>query len=151
MYLKVIILSAALLGFIAGGRAEPQCTFTISSLLESGETEKVCFMLKGHSEPVNVNFILKVSGVNHQVFNEQIPADVILRCFSFQAPSVTGDVPAFLTITAVGNNFNCEERRDVVVAQTDIPDDPDDSDNVDLSIPGFHAAFTVEEFVLHGD
>ncbi|XP_069836044.1 ovostatin-like [Dendropsophus ebraccatus] len=118
MYLKVIILSAALLGFIAGGRAEPQCAFSIPALLKSGEMVKGCLELKRHSEPVNVNILLEVSGENHTILNEQIPAENTFKCLDFQVPNVTDAVPVFLTITAVGNNFNYEARRAVVVAPT---------------------------------
>ncbi|XP_069837887.1 ovostatin-like [Dendropsophus ebraccatus] len=118
MYLKVIILSAALLGFIAGGRAEPQCAFSIPGLLMSEDVAKGCLEVLRHSEPVNVTIILEVSGVNLTILNEQIPAEDTFRCLEFQVPRVTDAVPVFLTIAAIATNFTYTARRAVVVAPT---------------------------------
>ncbi|XP_056386223.1 ovostatin-like [Hyla sarda] len=118
MYLKGIITSVALLSFIAGGTSEPQCAFSIPALLKSGETVKGCLEVKRHSEPVSVNIILEVSGVNYTIANEQVPAENTFKCLEFQVPNVTRAAPVFLTITAIATNFNYTARRPVVVAPT---------------------------------
>lgn len=118
MYLKGIILSLAGLCFIAGGTSEPQCAFSIPGLLKSGEVARGCLDVKRHTEPVNVDIILEVSGVNYTIFNEQVPVGNTFKCPEFKVPNVTSAVPVFLTINAVATNFNYTARRAVVVAPT---------------------------------
>ncbi|KAM4031124.1 ovostatin-like [Anomaloglossus baeobatrachus] len=116
MHLTGISLSLALLCLINGGRAEPQCAFSILALLKSGEMTKGCLEVKRHTQPVNVDINLEVNGVNHTILSEQFPVGDIFQCPEFQVPDILKPAPVFLTITAVAANFNYEARRAVVVA-----------------------------------
>ncbi|KAM4031125.1 ovostatin-like [Anomaloglossus baeobatrachus] len=118
MHLTGISLSLALLCLINGGRAEPQCAFSIPALLKSGEMTKGCLEVKRHTQPVNVDINLEVNGVNHTILSEQFPVGDVFKCPEFQVPDILKPAPVFLTITAVTANFNYEARRAVVVAPT---------------------------------
>ncbi|XP_071986030.1 ovostatin-like [Engystomops pustulosus] len=114
MYLTGMILSLALL--IAGGRSKPQCSFTIPVLLRSGTMGKGCLDVKRHTEPINVEIILEVSGVNHTILKEQIPPVDTFKCPEFQVPVLLKPAPVFLSLSAVGTNYRYTSRNAVVVA-----------------------------------
>ncbi|XP_069610173.1 ovostatin-like isoform X1 [Ranitomeya imitator] len=118
MHLAGISLSLALLCLIAGGRAEPQCAFSIPALLKSGESVKGCLEVKRHSEPVMVDITLEVNGVNHTILSQQFPIGDVFTCPEFQVPVIPKPAPVFLTINAVATNYNYAARRAVVVAPT---------------------------------
>ncbi|XP_073409003.1 ovostatin-like isoform X2 [Dendrobates tinctorius] len=118
MHLTGISLSLALLCLIAGGRSEPQCAFSIPALLKSGELVKGCLEVKHHSQPVNVDIILEVDGVNHTIISQQFPVGDVFTCPEFQVPVILKPAPVFLTMNAVATNYNYAARRAVVVAPT---------------------------------
>ncbi|CAN2390633.1 hypothetical protein PRIEUP_LOCUS670, partial [Pristimantis euphronides] len=123
MKLKGILLSLALLCLIPGGTSNPQCTFSIPALLKSGEESEMCLEIQNHKEPVKVDIVLEVTGVNYTgvnytVINQEIPVEDTFNCYKFKVPAITRPAPVFLLISAAATNFDYTERRDVVVAPT---------------------------------
>ncbi|XP_075698819.1 ovostatin-like [Rhinoderma darwinii] len=95
-----------------------QCAFSIPALLKSEEMAKGCLEVKRHLEPVGVDVILEVSGVNYTILSQQVPVENTFICQEFQVPKLLSAAPVFLTFSAVATNFSYTARRAVVVAPT---------------------------------
>ncbi|XP_073451709.1 ovostatin-like isoform X2 [Aquarana catesbeiana] len=112
------LLALCLLCVIPAGNAEPQISVSILSLLKSGETGKACLTVKRHTDPVDVQAILKVGETNYTVIAEQVPPGDIFKTYELQVPEVKRPTPVFFLVRAVSGSYNYIARRSVVLTPT---------------------------------
>ncbi|OWK54562.1 Ovostatin, partial [Lonchura striata] len=96
-----------------------QYVLMVPAVLQSDSPGQVCLHFLNLNETVSVRVILEYSSFNSTIFKKTMTASSGLQCFKFKIPPVHSAPLAFISFSAKGSTISLEERRSVMVWNTD--------------------------------
>uniref|UniRef100_A0A8D2NIM6 Ovostatin n=1 Tax=Zonotrichia albicollis TaxID=44394 RepID=A0A8D2NIM6_ZONAL len=118
MWLK-FLLAILLWHAAAAKEPEPQYVLMVPAVLQNDSPGQGCLQFHNLNETVSVRVILEYSSVNTTIFKKTMTAGSGLQCFKFKIPPAHSAPLAFISFSAKGRTVSLEERRSVMIWNTD--------------------------------
>ncbi|KFP12739.1 Ovostatin, partial [Egretta garzetta] len=118
MWLK-FLLAILLLHVTTAKEPEPQYVLMVPAVLQTDSPGQVCLQFLNLNETLSVRVILEYGAVNTTIFEKTMTASNGLQCFNFTIPPVNSAPLAFISFSAKGATVNLEERRSVMIWNTE--------------------------------
>ncbi|NXL86372.1 OVOS protein, partial [Alectura lathami] len=118
MWLK-FLLAILLLHLTAGKEPEPQYVLMVPAVLQNDSPVQVCLQFLNLNQSLSVRIILDYAAVNTTIFEKTMMASNGLQCFKFMVPPANSVPLAFISFSAKGTTFSLEERRSVMIWNTE--------------------------------
>ncbi|XP_030803233.1 ovostatin-like [Camarhynchus parvulus] len=118
MWLK-FLLAVLLWHADAAKEPEPQYVLMVPAVLQNDSPGQGCLQFHNLNETVSVRVILEYSSVNITIFKKTMTASSGLQCFKFKIPPAHSAPLAFISFSAKGSTIRLEERRSVMIWNTD--------------------------------
>ncbi|NXG09943.1 OVOS protein, partial [Sakesphorus luctuosus] len=118
MWLK-FLLAILLQHVTAAKEPEPQYVLMVPAVLQNDSPGQVCLQFLNLNETISVRAILEYRAVNSTIFEKTMTASSGLQCFNFKIPPVHSSPLAFISFSAKGATVSLEERRSVMIWNTD--------------------------------
>ncbi|NWW54477.1 OVOS protein, partial [Pedionomus torquatus] len=113
------LLAFLLLHVTAAKEPEPQYVLMVPAVLQTDSPDQVCLQFLNFNETLSVRVILEYGAVNTTIFEKTMTANNGLQCFNFTIPSINSALLAFIFFSAKGTTFSLEERRSVMIWNTE--------------------------------
>ncbi|KAM4672096.1 LOW QUALITY PROTEIN: ovostatin-like [Amazona ochrocephala] len=117
MWLKFLL--AILLHVTAAKEPEPQYVLMVPAVLQTDSPGQVCLQFLNLNETISIRVILEYGTVNTTIFEKTMTSSNDLQCFNFTVPPVNSAPLAFISFSAKGNTVSLEERRSVMIWNTE--------------------------------
>ncbi|NXK98094.1 OVOS protein, partial [Formicarius rufipectus] len=98
---------------------EPQYVLMVPAVLQNDSPGQVCLQFLNLNETISIRAILEYGAVNSTIFEKTMTASSVLQCFNFKVPPVHSSPLAFISFSAKGTSVSLEERRSVMIWNTD--------------------------------
>ncbi|NXU86100.1 OVOS protein, partial [Xiphorhynchus elegans] len=118
MWLK-FLLAILLQHVTAAMEPEPQYVLMVPAVLQNDSPGQVCLQFLNLNETISIRAILEYRAVNSTIFEKTMTASSGLQCFNFKIPPVQSSPLAFISFSAKGTTVSLEERRSVMIWNTD--------------------------------
>ncbi|NWI86207.1 OVOS protein, partial [Pitta sordida] len=118
MWLK-FLLAILLRHVTAIDEPELQYVLMVPAVLQSDSPGQVCLQFLNLNEKICIRAILEYSALNSTIFEKTMTASSGLQCFNFKIPPVHSSPVAFISFSAKGATVSLEERRSVMIQNTD--------------------------------
>ncbi|KFZ63747.1 Ovostatin, partial [Podiceps cristatus] len=118
MWLK-FLLAILLLHVTNAKEPEPQYVLMVPAVLQPDSIGQACLQFLNLNETISVRVILEYGGANTTIFEKTMTASNDLQCFNFTIPPVSSAPLAFISFSAKGTAVSLEERRSVMIWNTD--------------------------------
>ncbi|NWQ66210.1 OVOS protein, partial [Neopipo cinnamomea] len=118
MWLK-FLLAILLWHITAAKEPEPQYVLMVPAVLQNDSPGQVCLQFLNLNETISIRAILEYSAVNITIFEKTMTGNSGLQCFNFKIPPVHSSPLAFILFSAKGTTVSLEERRSVMLWNTD--------------------------------
>ncbi|KAM6420957.1 LOW QUALITY PROTEIN: ovostatin-like [Pluvialis apricaria] len=118
MWLK-FLFAILLLHVTAAKEPEPQYVLMVPAVLQTDSPGQVCLQFLNLNETISVRVILEYGAVNTTIFEKTMTASNGLQCFNFTIAPVNSAPLAFISFTAKGTTISLEERRSVMIWNTE--------------------------------
>uniref|UniRef100_A0A8U7M1Z4 Uncharacterized protein n=1 Tax=Corvus moneduloides TaxID=1196302 RepID=A0A8U7M1Z4_CORMO len=96
-----------------------QYVLMVPAVLQNDSPGQVCLQFLNLNETISVRVILEYSSVSTTIFKKTVTANSGLQCFNFKIPPVHSAPLAFISFSAKGTTISLEERRSVMIWNTD--------------------------------
>ncbi|KAJ7418213.1 ovostatin [Willisornis vidua] len=96
-----------------------QYVLMVPAVLQNDSPGQVCLQFLNLNETISVRAILEYRAVNSTIFEKTMTASSGLQCFNFKIPPVHSSPLAFIFFSAKGTTVSLEERRSVMIWNTD--------------------------------
>ncbi|XP_072281006.1 ovostatin-like isoform X2 [Pyxicephalus adspersus] len=110
-----LLCGLLLLGFLDGGRSEPQYVLSTPATLYSGETGKACVTLVNNKEKLDVGLVLQHEGQNTTIIAQDVSSPTYFQCGDYTVPKTTNAIPVALMLSVKGQETNFLDRKTVVI------------------------------------
>ncbi|NXK40948.1 OVOS protein, partial [Piprites chloris] len=118
MWLK-FLLAILLWHVTAAKEPEPQYVLMVPAVLQDDSPGQVCVQFLNLNETISIRAMLEHSAVNITIFEKTMTGTSGLQCFNFKIPPVHSSPLAFISFSAKGITVSLEERRSVMLWNTD--------------------------------
>ncbi|KFQ34298.1 Ovostatin, partial [Mesitornis unicolor] len=118
MWLK-FLLAILLLHVTAAKEPEPQYVLMVPAVLQTDTPGQVCLQFLNLNETISIRVILEYGADNTTIFEKTMTANDGLQCFNFTIAPVKSAPLAFISLSAKGSTINLEERRSVMIWNTE--------------------------------
>ncbi|NXI47851.1 OVOS protein, partial [Galbula dea] len=119
MWLK-FILAVLFLHVTAAKEPEPQYVLMVPAVLQTDSPSRVCLQFLNLNETISIRVILECGAANSTIVEKTMAAASNgLQCFNFTIPPVRSAPLAFISFSAKGSTVSLEERRSVMIWNTD--------------------------------
>ncbi|NXG14494.1 OVOS protein, partial [Grallaria varia] len=118
MWLK-FLLAVLLQRVTVAKEPEPQYVLMVPAVLQNDSPGQVCLQFLNLNETISIRAILEYRAVNSTIFEKTMTASSGLQCFNFKIPPVHSSPLAFISFSAKGTTVSLEERRSVMIWNTD--------------------------------
>ncbi|NWR45528.1 OVOS protein, partial [Regulus satrapa] len=118
MWLKCLL--ANLLWHVAAAKEpDPQYVLMVPAVLQNDSPGQVCLQFLYLNETVSTRVTLEYSSFNATILKKTMTARSGLQCFKFKIPPARSAPLAFISFSAEGTTISLEERRSVIIWNTD--------------------------------
>ncbi|NWR28664.1 OVOS protein, partial [Tachuris rubrigastra] len=98
---------------------EPQYILMVPAVLQNDSPGQVCLQFLNLNETISITAILEYNAVHITIFEKTMTGNSGLQCFNFKIPPVHSSPLAFISFSAKGTTVSLEERRSVMLWNTD--------------------------------
>ncbi|NXE27914.1 OVOS protein, partial [Ardeotis kori] len=113
------LLAILILHVTAAKEPEPQYVLMVPAVLQTDSPSQICLQFVNLNETISVRVMLEYSAVNTTIFEKTMTESNGLQCFNFTIPPVNSSPLAFISFSAKGTTVTLEERRSVMIWNTE--------------------------------